>query len=175
MTRPQSRSVIIVWIVIGIIAILVAIKAYQYASQPLFFLPKPPPAVLQIQGDEQEGHACIFGPGGLADNFSYTAQTSNKALITSSPFSATLKFTADKPPQTIRIPAHGVGMPTGILYTSKTFVWDRVCFIDNAKGLDSKNKQIFTLELASGLYVITVSADWEQSGEAIYAFLVEVK
>lgn len=162
----------IIWIIVSVIVILVAIKAYQYASQPVFVIPEPPSAVLQIQGIEQEGYACMFGPGGF-DNFLRTAQTSNKALITSSHISATLKFTADNPPQTTRIQAHGVDKPKS--YTSRIFFWDGVCFIDKAKSLDLKNKQTFTLELASGLYVITVSVNREQSGEAIYAFLVEVK
>ena len=72
----------IVWIVIGVIAILLGVKAYQYATQPLFFIPEPPSAVLQIQGVEQKGYAWEYSWGGInSDNFLFTAYTSNKALV----------------------------------------------------------------------------------------------
>jgi hypothetical protein len=174
----------IVWIVIGIIAILVGPCLYEILSPPpVLNYPKPPSAVLQIQSVEQEGYACVFGPQG-SDNFLGTAKTSNKALITSSLFSAALKFTVDEPPQAMRIQAldaTALGKPTEASYGEESyFIWKGGCFADNAnvtltKDLDLKNMQIFTLELKRGLYVINVSTKWARIGWVIYAFLVEVK
>jgi hypothetical protein len=150
---------------------------------------KPPSAVLQIQGIEQKLYGEYFFRGVNSDDF--IALTSRKALVTASPFSATLKFAADKPshmlifttgtPQAVSIKvadAAALGKPGRELYGSEpSFSWNGRDFANHAiltKDLDLKNEQTFTLELKHGLYIITVSANWFR-GWAHYSFLVDVK
>jgi hypothetical protein len=171
-----------VWIVIGIIAILVGACLDEIISPliyPIFGYP-PPLAVLQIQGVEQKGYDCPEPQ--VQDPYThYSTITSNKALVTVSPVSATLKFTADKrmdsrlPPAMRIITSLQADDPPQFIHIQ---VLDAAALdkpTTGTKDLDLKNEQTFTLELASGLYVITVSANWEHSSGATYAFLVEVK
>jgi hypothetical protein len=173
----------IVWIVIGIIAILAGACLYIIMAPLMYpvFDYSGPPAVLQIQGVEQKGEVCGYPP---QNYYGYIAQTSTKALVTASPFSATLKFTADTSPQAIRIQvfdATTLGKPTEESYEGKSyFSWGDGCLANNSnaaltKELDLKNEQTFTLELKRGLYVINVSVKWAHIGQVFYPFLIEVK
>lgn len=174
-----------VWIVIGVIALLVVIKVYQYASQPVFVPPEPPSAVLQIQGVEQEGYAWVGSWGVQVDNFEGIVQTSNKALVTASPFSATLRFTADESPQSVHIQAieaAQLGVPREESHGGESYFWKggrnfmrNSILLTLTKDLDLKNEQTFILEFKHGLYVINVCAKWENGADVCYAFLIDVK
>jgi hypothetical protein len=179
----------IVWIVIGVIALvtLLAIMLYQYYLVPL--IPTRvliPPAILQIQGMEQKGALNIDCDGcENLDGFG----TPGKALRVNSPLVATLEFSIDTPPSEfsidtppneVSIRVHDASRLKEISTTWTFRSWD----FDHAEGsivlekeLAPKKEQTFSLELNNGLYVIYVSAGWEYEwGEkwASYGFLVEV-
>jgi hypothetical protein len=192
MTRTHSRSDIIVWILIliliGLYAILLAIKTYQYASQPVFFVPEFPSATLQIQGDEQKGYVWKGDWSLRVKKFEGIIQTSNKALVTASPFSSTLRFTKDEPLSSIRIQAveaAQLGMPREESHGGESYFWEgelilkmdmrKSSLLTLTKDLDLKSEQTFILEFKRGLYVINIGATWKNGAEVCYAFLIDVK
>ena len=135
----------------------------------------PPPALLEIDGNEQIagiGDSCWKGEE-CADTFSII--TPAEPLLTRSPFTAHLHLPLQEPPEELGFSAIRVTDDDALRNEA---VND---FRAWRYGLQGMNIQVpleresdINLSLEPGLYVLNVFVKWEDKGDVFYGFLVQV-
>ena len=135
----------------------------------------PPPALLEIDGNEQIagiGDSCWKGEE-CADTFSII--TPAEPLLTRSPFTAHLHLPLQKSPEELGFSAIRVTDDDALRNEA---VND---FRAWRYGLQGMNIQVpleresdINLSLEPGLYVLNVFVKWEEKGDVSYGFLVQV-
>jgi hypothetical protein len=137
-----------------------------FASKP------PPPALLKTQSAEQMsaiGTYCWSGE--CADMIGIP--TPKEAIVANQQFSATLKLPINAPPASLKIRVNPTSQIDEYKAGSNYRWWE--AWQGEYNSLALEKEQTINLELEQGLYVISVLAQWNQSGDVIYGFLVEVK
>jgi hypothetical protein len=135
----------------------------------------PPPALLEIDGNEQIagiGDSCWKGEE-CADTFSII--TPAEPLLTRSPFTAHLRLPLQESPEELGFSAIRVTDDDALRNEA---VND---FRAWRYGLQGMNIQVpleresdINLSLEPGLYVLNVFVKWEDKGDVFYGFLVQV-
>jgi len=100
--------------------------------------------------------------------------TPKEAIVANSPLIAILRLPINEPPNTLEIrinPASEINeLQAGALNYRWWEAWQ-----GKYDSLSPEKEQTIDLKLEHGLYVISVFAQWQQKGDVIYGFLVEVK
>jgi len=140
----------------------------------------PPPAILEINGNEQAS--------GIGDNcwkvenetFSACADyagiiTPAEPLLTSSPFTALLRLPLQELPEELYLRTFRVTDDDELKeYGQGVRVWRPKGNAINIYKRPLEPEPEFNLSLASGLYVFSVGAEWKDKGSVTYGFLVHV-
>jgi len=167
-------SIKIRWSYIRIVAEIAIMSLFLLAGSATAF---PPPAVLEIDGNEQIsgiGNNCWKAENETyiicADTFSIN--TPAEPLLTRSPFIAHLLLPLQEPPEELGFSAIRV-TDEDALNEGVKGVWR-----DGLQGMEIQvpleRESDINLSLEPGLYVLKVFVKWEEKGDVFYGFLVQV-
>ncbi len=174
-----NKNKLFAGVLVGLIAVLIiGILYYRVTAiiKDVFAGPALPSAILQTQGIEQTGEiGSYWWHSGGTDLFG-GIETPREALLVSSPFNATLKLFKDTSPSGVKLHIIIAEKMRKVPY-EKGIYWDdgEVNATLLEKSLLPQKEQTINLELKSGLYIILISASWEQLEGVDYGFLVDVK
>ena len=163
---------------VGAIMVLIGVLFLGYNRSTIedlktFATKPPPPAILQIQNVEQIsaiGTYCWSGE--CADMIGIP--TPKEAIVTSSPFIATLRLPINAPANSLELRVSRVSDKNELQANQSGYRWWEP-YLGKFDNLLPEKEQTINLKLKSGLYVIVVFAQWDQKGDVLYGFLVEVK
>ena len=135
-------------------------------------VPHPPSAIIQIQGAEQIGETGSYcWDGGCSDVFALL--TPQKPLFAKSPVVVTLKLSTDIRPSSLSMSINSASKMKEIPTGAPLRIWE--IHRENYDDLSLKQEQTINLQLKPDLYVIILVAQWQQRGDAMYGFLIDVK
>ncbi len=166
------------FILIGSIVVLIGVFFLGYNRANIedlkaFASKPPPPAILQTQSIEQISAVGTYcWSGGCADMIGIP--TPKEAIVASSQFVATLRLPINASPNTLEIRVNSVSEINELQANALNYRWWEA-WQGKYNSLSLEKEQTINLELEQGLYVISVFAQWNQRGDVIYGFLVEVK
>ena len=165
-------------ILIGAIVVLIGVLFFGYNRENIedakaFSSEPPPPAILQIQSMEQISAVGTYcWSGGCADMIGIP--TPKEAIVSNSPLIATLRLPINVPPNTLEIRVNPASEINELQPSPLNYRWWEA-WQGKYESLSLEKEQTINLVLEHGLYVISVFAQWNQRGDVIYGFLVEVK
>ena len=158
---------------IGITAILLFLLAGSAGASP-------PPAILEIDGNEQTS--------GIGDNcWKEENQTSGlcadykgkitptEPLLTTSPFTALLRLPLQEPPEELEFRTFRVTDDDELKESANDVrVWNIKGNALNRYKRPFEREPEFNLSLPPGLYVFIAGAEWKDKGSVSYGFLVQI-
>jgi len=174
-SKNSSKANIIKFLaytLIGIIAVVILLMVLGPHIGETYKIKHPPTAILQIQGVEQIGETGSYcWDGGCSDVFALL--TPKKPLFAKSPFVFTLKLSTDTPLSSLSMSINSASKMKEIPTSAPLRVWE--IHRENYDDLSLKQEQTINLQLKPDLYVIILVAQWQQRGDAMYGFLIDVK
>jgi hypothetical protein len=143
---------------------------------------EPPPAVLEIAGEEQVGGIgsyCWSKPTGEDTSVAVCADmagiaTAEKPLLASSPFTATFRLAPEEAPDELLLQVIGVAAGDELeRWPAGSRGW--AYRAGERYTLPLERAPSAELALGPGLYVLNLTGRWATWGDAEYGFLVEVQ
>ncbi len=184
LASPRTRAVLAVALMSVVASLPVDPAAAQATATPpptpTRYIPRfepPPQALLTVRGETQEAGVGTFCWGGLCVDIWGGWVAPIEPLRVRSPFVGHLSIEVDPEPTGLYLSVHRFESTVGRPYRDGFAFWpgEEARQVGPRYVLPLARAQDVQLVRDPGLYVISLSAYWEDVGDAHYGFLVEVE